>query len=179
MANKQLVTYIREQLSHKADINQLRLLLATQGWSQADVEDAINEVYSGSKTHNVKSHHTNFVAVTVLAIIVLMLGAGLFMVVFKETDVSTRPTSSIEPPKTSPSTPIGPRPTEAAPPSSLSGWAVCAADKDSEEKHDCYYKINKDDVDYNCDEISDKVERSFCYRAKEAVLIEEYNAQES
>ncbi len=162
MANKQLVEYVKEQLSHKMNINQLRTVLINEGWSQTDIESAITEVHDKSHHHNKKDHHTNFLAVAVLGIIVLILGGALFLVVFKD------PTS-IQPPPITPPTQINP------PIQQLTGWSVCATEVDSVGKDSCYQKLNIEDELFDCDVIEESDERGFCYRAKETVLLQNYN----
>ena len=192
MANKQLVEYIKEQLAHKADINQVRTILAQQGWLQQDIEAAIQEAYKKKHEDNIKKHHTNFIAIIILVIIILIITTALFMVVFKNEEGTNTTTNkeqitSQEQGKTitEPITnhqnknTINNEENQAKENNNLSGWAVCAADKDSEEKNNCYKKLNEENKDYDCDKIKNNEERTFCYRAKELILIQEYEKQQA
>ena len=164
MANRQLVAYIKEQLNHRMDINALRTLLLQQGWSQQDVEDAINEAYHAARQRTHREHHTNFVAIAVTAIVLVILIAALFLIAFRDT---------------TPDNPDNPIVVPQIPEPELSGWEACAYEEDSAAKHSCYYDLNAQDESYPCDGIPDNVERGFCYRAKEAVALERYASSRS
>jgi len=164
MANQQLVNYIREQLSHHMNESQLRLLLLQQGWSEQDIEAAFNQAYMTITKHNKEQHHTNFVALSITAIIVLSLIGALLIIVFKEQPGPSQPL----PP---------PQPPPVQPPNQLTGWAVCAQKDDSLAKDLCYQQLNAENELFDCDVIENPDERSFCYRAKEAVLLKRYQEQ--
>ncbi|MBN1275357.1 hypothetical protein JXA12_03625 [Candidatus Woesearchaeota archaeon] len=158
MANRQLVAYVKEQLAHKMDVNAIRTLLLQQGWSQEDVEAAVEEAYRSSRQRTHREHHTNFVAVAVAGVVVVILAVALFLVAFREQ-------------KPDPEVPlIVPNP----PDDRLTGWAVCAHEEDSVAKHACYYDLNDEEELYDCYAIDDPKERGFCLRATEAVLLERY-----
>lgn len=165
MANRQLVDYVKEQLSHGVNIDQVRTLLIQQGWSQADVESAIDEAYGQHKSRAHKEHGTHFLGIAIAAIVVLILAVALFLIVFKQTepDVVPQPVPIVEVPR--------------PPPVELSGWKVCAYERDSTAKDVCYQELNLQEDNYDCDIIDVKEERSFCYRAKETVILQRYAEQ--
>ena len=162
MANRQLVDYIKEQLSHKMDVNSLRTLLTTQGWLAEDVEDAIAQAYSERQAGTHQGHHVNFVRVAIIGIILAILIVALLLVLFKQTapPVTETPTTTSQ--------------NQTAPVQSLTGWERCAAIADSVQKDTCYVALNKE-ADYDCDSLPDQGERTACNRAKEQVILEAYN----
>lgn len=162
MANRQLVDYVKEQLSHKADINALRTLMLQQGWNIQDVEDAIGEAYSSIKTKTRREHHTHFPAVAVAAIVVVVLAAVLFVTVLRQTEPNGGPDL---PPD------IDDKPVIVQ---NLSGWQKCQVETDSVLKDACYQKLNRD-AEFDCGGVTDEQERGTCYRAKEAVLLQSYS----
>lgn len=165
MANRQLVDYVKEQLSHGVNVNQVRTLLIQQGWSQPDVEAAVDEAYGQHKKRTYQKHHTHFLGVAIAAIVVLILGVALFLIVFKQTEPIVVP---------QPQPPIDvPRPI----PVELSGWQACQYEQDSIAKDTCYQELNLQEDNYDCDTINDDIERSFCYRAKETVILQRYAGQ--
>ena len=166
MANRQLVDYIKEQLSHGFSLDQVRTLLVQQGWSEADVQAAVQEAYAQHQGRTRREHHTHFLGVAIAAIIVLILGVALFLMVSKQTqpDVVPQPLPSL------PSEPSSPHPAD------LSGWHACQHEQDSTAKDTCYKELNLQEDNYDCDLIEDDVERGFCYRAKESVLLKRYAA---
>ena len=160
MPNRQLVDYVREQLSHGMDLAQLRSVLLSEGWSAEDVETAINAAYKNTSRSTHKQHHTNFVAVSILAIVVLILGVSVFMIVFNNPE---------------PTVPPGPNPPPVTPPNHMTGWAVCADIDKSSDKHSCYVTENEKEI-IDCMAIDDAIEQQFCFRGQEEVLLARYNS---
>lgn len=161
MANRQLVDYIREQLTHKMDINQLRTILLKEGWAQPDIEAAISEVYAAAPSRAHKEHHTHYVALAVSGIVVVVLAVALFIIVFKGSNQPVIP---------EPTTPVPERGVQE-----LTGWAVCQQEMDSEAKNACYERLNAEE-DYDCSKITNGIERNFCLRAKETIILQTYAA---
>lgn len=161
MANRQLVQYIKEQLNHKMSLEQLRNVLLQQGWAGPDIEAAMEAARVETHKRDRQKHQTNHVGLAISGIVVLILIAALLIVVFDNGG------TTVEPAPTQPVTP------EVSEPS-LSGWKVCSHEDDSVAKHNCYYDLNSQNVEFDCDKISDETERDFCYRAKEEVLLERY-----
>lgn len=159
MPNRQLVDYVREQLSHGMDLAQLRSVLLNEGWSAQDVETAIQNYYQKNKSSTHKTHHTNFVAVSILVVVILIVGVSLFLTVFNNPEPSINP---------------GPQPPAINPPNQVTGWVVCADISQSEEKHACYVAENKKDL-IDCMAIKDSIEQQFCFRGQEEVLLARYN----
>ncbi|MBD3209727.1 hypothetical protein GF367_04930 [Candidatus Woesearchaeota archaeon] len=168
MANKQLVDYIKEQLNHRMDSNSIRTVLIRQGWSAEDVEAAMYEAHNEAHAHNKRHYHTHFVGIAIASVVVIILFVALFLVVFRQTEPASAPSPTAQPPL----------PAVMPPPEhQLSGWAVCQAETDGVAKDACYQDLNRNTEHYDCDAIPDNVERGFCYRAKEAVLLQEYADQ--
>lgn len=161
MANKQLVDYVVEQMSHKTDLNQVRTILTNQGWAGSDVEEAIMEAYAKKKKHNHQKHGTNFTAIAVSLVVIVVLGIALLMTVYSNE-------GGVDEPITAPT--IVP---EVSVPAELSGWELCSLVADSVEKDACYQEINEENVEFNCYQIADSVEKNFCFRAKEVVLLKQ------
>ncbi|MBW2982764.1 hypothetical protein KY327_00500 [Candidatus Woesearchaeota archaeon] len=161
MANRQLVQYIKEQLNHKMSPEQLRNVLLQQGWAGPDIEAAMEAARVETQKGDRRRHHTNHVGLAISGIVVLILLAAILIVVFNQEGTSTQHT---------PRQPLTPETTEP----SLSGWEVCSHEDDSMAKHNCYYDLNSQNVQFDCDKINDETERDYCYRAKEEVLLERY-----
>lgn len=163
MANKQLVQYIKEQLSHKMSIDAIRTVLHNQGWMENDIQEAIQVATQRKHKQNIKEHHSHFLAVSALSVIAILLAGGLFISVFN--DQPTVPVPDQIPPK-----PIHI-------PAELSGVDICFDKIDSAQKDLCYQEINQQDEEFDCASISEDAERSYCFRAKEFVLLSKYNNQ--
>ncbi|MFP4524565.1 MAG: hypothetical protein ACLFO2_04630 [Candidatus Woesearchaeota archaeon] len=161
MANRQLVQYIKEQLNHKMSPERLRNVLLQQGWAGPDIEAAMEEARVETQKADRRRHHTNHVGLAISGIVVLILIAALLIIVFDQDGSDTDP---------APQQPVNPETSEP----SLSGWKVCSHEDDSMAKHNCYYDLNSQNLEFDCDQISDETERDYCYRAKEDVLLERY-----
>lgn len=159
MPNRQLVDYVQEQLSHGMDVGQLRSVLLAEGWSSQDIETAIQTHYKNAKSATHAQHHTNFVAVSVLVLVVLIIGVSLFLTVFNNPEPSVNP---------------GPQPPAINPPNHVTGWATCEDISGSEEKHACYVAQNENEL-IDCMAIEDSIEQQFCFRGQEEVLLARYN----
>lgn len=175
MANPQLVDYIKAQLAHGFDINQLRTILVQQGWQAADIEMAIAEVYGAKAGENHKEHHTHFVGVAIFAIILIIAGVAVFLFVLDKTEPEIKIPIPDEPdePGELPDPVILPKPND------LTGWSLCSYEEDSVAKDTCFIELNKREDNFDCDIIDDNVDRGYCYRAKETVLLEEYMKKEN
>lgn len=162
MANRQLVDYIKEQLAHGVPLNQIQAILLQQGWTAYDVTAAVQEVQQVHTARIHKEHSTHYVGIAIAAIIVIILGLALFLIVFKQTEPE-------------PQVPVEVPPTPVTPPQTLTGWEACQIVEDSIAKETCYKELNLKEENYDCDLILDSTERSFCYRAKEAIILAAYN----
>ena len=166
MANKQLVQYIREQLKHRMNPDQLRTTLLQEGWAGPDIEAAIEEARVEVQRGDHKRHHTHYVGLAISGVVVLILLAALLIVVFDPGGGGAEPQ------------PTPQDQAEASRPD-LTGWEVCKNEDDSMAKHTCYYELNADNKQYDCGSIPDETERDFCYRAKEEVLLEQYQGSQA
>ena len=159
MPNRQLTEYVQTQLAQKMDLGQLRSVLLGEGWSQEDIEAAIKEAYASKSRSAHKAHHINFVAVAVLAVLVLILGVSLFLIVFANNN--------------EPNTPVNPQPPGLPPPNQVTGWVTCSHISSGEEKQACYKELNEEKI-IDCMAIDDSIEQQFCFRAQEDVLLSRY-----
>lgn len=167
MANKQLVDYVRGQLTQRASVEQIRTLLLQQGWLPQDVEAAIMEARQQSQVQTHKEHHSHFLVTAIAVIIILGLIFALFVVVFKKTN---------EPSFIEDEEPI------LLPPKNLPveekkdpDWYTCRELIDYSAKHACYYDLNFANTTYNCETITNAEEKNACYRGKDQVLLEKYS----
>lgn len=160
MANRQLIEYVKEQLSHRMDINNLRSLLLQQGWLAEDIEEAIAEAYAELQARTHKHHHINFLGVAIAGIIVAILVVALLLVIFKETEPE-------------PITPVIETPVNTTP---QEPWEFCAAEPLDEDKDACYLALNREQLDFDCDSLTIEDERASCNRGKEQAILEAYYA---
>jgi hypothetical protein len=161
MANAQLVAYVKEQYSHKADERQLRTLLLQQGWPADDVEEALHEARGLSMRQDKEQHHTHFLQISIAAAVVVILAVALFVTVFSNPGPVTPTPLPVTPPATSPPT------------QTLTGAALCATHTDSAAKDACYYDLVAEKDDFDCDSL-DASERTVCNRARDVVILENY-----
>ena len=76
MAKKKVVNYIREQLQHGYNISQIRSVMMKYGYSNNDIDEAVNEIYHPTIRHEI--HLSKSTIIVIVFIAVLAVGSFSF-----------------------------------------------------------------------------------------------------
>ena len=79
MADQRLAAYIQEQLREGYDINTIRSYLVKYGYSAAQINDAVSQIYRPAVKHVVHLSKTALVAVIFISLGLIIIGAAIFL----------------------------------------------------------------------------------------------------
>ena len=178
MVKSEIVNYIKKHLNEGYDIKIIRDWLIHHGYSQKDVDDAVDSIYAiqtkspASKKEDNPVEHRHLSKKSLISIVVTVL--ILFLVVIAITlivrlgNINQPVGEDVEEPITPP--PEEPLVTEFK--FTPSGVTECINVSDS-ERINCYYKFFEMSGLDACEEIEDREEKNFCYSTKEFYLLKE------
>ena len=139
--DKQLVDFVREQVKHGVKPEVLRYNLENKGWNKQEVNEALREAHA---------YNNRNLAVIGISVVVV---AFLALILISLTNKTVVPDVQSPVPGND----------------GVSSLGNCASIIDGDEKNSCYIGLVQ--KDYDCEELTDDVERTFCFRALEYSLI--------
>jgi len=186
--NDVLRKYVEEQARNHVDPKYIRYNLLKAGWNAIQVDETIAKVFThpGRPT----SSGSKPLLLYLVVVIAILVGVIIFIYTRYQDELFTSPDLP-EPtpikPTPQPVEPIKPvEPVIPAKPVAQTGevreqeppkptqvnWSLenpCEEIDRSVDKDACYTKLIKDD-DFDCDNLTDAIERNFCFRALDAYM---------
>ncbi|MGV8162017.1 MAG: hypothetical protein ACP5N2_01635 [Candidatus Nanoarchaeia archaeon] len=146
-----LSEFVKEQISRGTNVSEIKVHLLANGWSESDVNLAINNATGGKMRKNI----------IIAAVGILIIGILVFSLVSLAKNI-----------KPVPAVPV--TPTEVIPPAQdltpiTTSVGGCAEKESSIEKDECYKQILK--TGFDCRKLTNKVELTYCNRAYEDLMI--------